>query len=349
MYKSLQAGRAIAALLVMLFHLGKVLAREKSFNLPELALPFSFGDSGVEFFFVLSGFIIMTVHRKDVGRPKSVWSYVAKRLIRIYPVYWIVFAAIVLLSFLTGSQVPLHPQSWNVWIKSLLLLPQDKVVLGGQGAPVLNVAWTLQYEVVFYSFFLLAILNRTLAWVVGAVWLLLCTVYRGYTLPFPAAFFLTDFVFVFFLGLLISEISRRTRGTVQQWYKLLIVGLVLYGISALDSIFDTYILGDVRILHFGICSAIILLALVKLEDHGIVIGGSKILQALGDASYSLYLLHFSVMTVVCKVFLHFHFRDLGYGGALIVYVVSVVVCVIVALQFHKWIEKPMLVYLRRIC
>ena len=90
MYMSLQAGRAIAAILVVLYHLGGMIAVEKYFGQPIFGIPFSFGDAGVEFFFVLSGFIILTAHRKDISKPYRVISYLKKRIARIYTTYWII-------------------------------------------------------------------------------------------------------------------------------------------------------------------------------------------------------------------------------------------------------------------
>ena len=75
MYKSLQAGRAIAAILVVLYHLGGNIAKEKYFGIKMFSVPFSFGGSGVEFFFVLSGFIILAAHRDDIFKPHKFLNY----------------------------------------------------------------------------------------------------------------------------------------------------------------------------------------------------------------------------------------------------------------------------------
>jgi exopolysaccharide production protein ExoZ len=92
MYKSLQGTRALAALLVVLFHLGNTIALGKYFGIEAFAIPFKFGSAGVEFFFVLSGFIIFAAHRNDISKPRRLTNYISKRVIRIYPTYWIIFA-----------------------------------------------------------------------------------------------------------------------------------------------------------------------------------------------------------------------------------------------------------------
>ena len=56
---------------------------------------FDFGHAGVEFFFVLSGFIILHIHWKDLGHPSRFSSFAGKRFLRIYPMYWLVLAAII--------------------------------------------------------------------------------------------------------------------------------------------------------------------------------------------------------------------------------------------------------------
>lgn len=80
MYKSLQAGRGIAAMLVVLFHLGGAFAAEKYFGIAAFSIPFKFGSAGVELFFVLSGFIIFSAHRDDIGQVSKIAGYIKNDL-----------------------------------------------------------------------------------------------------------------------------------------------------------------------------------------------------------------------------------------------------------------------------
>ena len=47
LYKSLQAGRAVAALSVLLFHLGGAISDSKYFAIQEFTIPFGWGGAGV--------------------------------------------------------------------------------------------------------------------------------------------------------------------------------------------------------------------------------------------------------------------------------------------------------------
>src|SRR5713101_596459 len=95
MLNSLQACRAAAAILVVFYHTSHGIFRlEKYFGHKPFGPVFDFGFAGVDFFFVLSGFIMMYVHAADFGQPRALGAYIWKRFTRIYPAYWIVFAVI---------------------------------------------------------------------------------------------------------------------------------------------------------------------------------------------------------------------------------------------------------------
>jgi peptidoglycan/LPS O-acetylase OafA/YrhL len=134
----LQAGRGIAAIAVVIHH-ASLAARD--FGGPFAGQRWlELGYLGVDFFFVLSGFII---YHSTVGRSKTARSYAAARARRIYIPYLPIGLAIALIyAFLPA--IGGRDGSWS-WLATLTLLPIS--------SPALTVAWTLQHEVLFYFVF----------------------------------------------------------------------------------------------------------------------------------------------------------------------------------------------------
>ncbi len=100
----------------------------------------------MDFFFVLSGFIITWIHWSDIGRKERIRSFAAKRFVRIFPPYWFILAPLVILYLVfTGAGQPSQRDPVNI-ILSILLLPNPV-------QPVLGVAWTLTHEIFFYALF----------------------------------------------------------------------------------------------------------------------------------------------------------------------------------------------------
>lgn len=152
----LQAYRAFAAILVVLFHFAGAITNY--FKTEMFGSFFQFGWVGVDFFFVLSGFIITYIHLKDVKSKTNSTLFLKKRFVRIFPIYWVI-SAIVLIALLkmqgktTNSySIDLHSASGITYlIKCFLLIPQA-------GKYFLIQAWTLTYEVLFYAIFYISIL-----------------------------------------------------------------------------------------------------------------------------------------------------------------------------------------------
>ena len=139
MYKGLQAGRAIAALLIVMVHAGS------SADIFYASTPFMefwrFGHVGVDFFFVLSGFIIYFAHARQERKEQSARTYFTKRLIRIYPPYLPISISLLVLYALFPD---LSHGNRDVGIlPSLLLVPTEK-------SPALSVSWSLMHEMLFY-------------------------------------------------------------------------------------------------------------------------------------------------------------------------------------------------------
>lgn len=135
--EGLQAARAIAALSVAYFHSYVALRSAFPENtwqpIPWLS---HWGFLGVDFFFAISGYVICLV----VAKPSfTLRGFVIKRVFRLYPMYWVALAIMLLLIY-RGRMAGVPA---GHFLYSMTLLPQ-------QGAPAYAVSWTLERELVFY-------------------------------------------------------------------------------------------------------------------------------------------------------------------------------------------------------
>jgi exopolysaccharide production protein ExoZ len=142
-----QSARGVAALLVVLYHATRGLSLPQYLGYIPFGNCFGFGHAGVDFFFVLSGFIIMHAHAADIGKPERINRYLWRRVARIYPIYWIVTLIQASWAFFSeDSAIRLAPSHI---LNSLLLLPESI-------EPLVGVGWTLRSEMLFYIVFALA-------------------------------------------------------------------------------------------------------------------------------------------------------------------------------------------------
>lgn len=130
--------RALAVLLVLIGHINQSEMRVLDGDV--LGSVGFFGFSGVDVFFVISGFIIHTLYRDHTGLD---WRFFLNRLNRIYPMYWLVtLVGIAGYVFLLGR--PLSEMGGNTnWLTTLTLFPTEQL-------PLLAIGWTLTHELYFY-------------------------------------------------------------------------------------------------------------------------------------------------------------------------------------------------------
>jgi exopolysaccharide production protein ExoZ len=137
--RSVQCLRAVAALFVVGFH-GTLLWHD---NFLPSVKPWDNGNSGVDLFFVISGFIMMVSSRRLLGLTDGWRRFIVLRLVRIVPMYWLTTIA-KLLSIAAVPEIARHTYltTWNT-IASFLFLP----AADGAGfvKPVLAVGWTLSF------------------------------------------------------------------------------------------------------------------------------------------------------------------------------------------------------------
>jgi exopolysaccharide production protein ExoZ len=116
--EGLQVARAIAALSVAYFHSYIALRPfPDAAQMPIVALK-NWGYLGVNFFFAISGFVICLVASKPTFSPAS---FAVKRVFRLFPMYWVAMAMVVVLILLGKYRV----EPLGHFLYSMTLLPQN--------------------------------------------------------------------------------------------------------------------------------------------------------------------------------------------------------------------------------
>ncbi|MEH2348190.1 MAG: acyltransferase [Nostoc sp.] len=348
----LQVYRGIAALLVVLSHSNQILSHELQQD--KLLQIFHFGWIGVDFFFVLSGFIIFYIHQSDVGKPDKFKSFVFKRFIRVYPLYWFILTTKIIVSLFNPEKNNIFQRSADEIIKAVFLLPQDRSILD---TTFIGVSWTLNYEVFFYCIFSLLILINIkicqpiiLAWIVGIIFNLFNLLPIGDN-------FLLNFIFdqhnlEFLLGCLAAYTISKYRF---KFATSLIYGSIfLLVISVINTKYKEYdVSGIPPLVAYGIPFTLLIIGSVYLELSK-TINIPQILIYIGNASYSIYLAHGFLLKTTGKIFtkiidklnlLHLIQSQIIYSNALACLIV--VIAVFIGCLIHSYIEKPLITNLRK--
>ena len=289
--------RGIAALLVVLMHTGDILHGANAYDAAPFAGFFAFGRAGVDFFFVLSGFIITFVHFRDLGRPGSFPTFWRKRLLRIYPSWLIVSALFSLLLLISpthdgGEQDPAH------LIASFLLLPEIQ-------DPILGVGWSLRHELLFYALFSVLLLRRRVgialfaAWAAGIVLNMAAQLATGAPL-FPGLagiLVFRGFNLDFFFGIATALAVRAGIG--RHWRLAVAAGAAIFLMNGMFESFAPPVMHEwpIRNLAYAAGAGLILYGTAMLDRAG-QSRTPPLLLRLGTASYSIYLIHVPVLLVL---------------------------------------------------
>jgi peptidoglycan/LPS O-acetylase OafA/YrhL len=338
--RTLQLGRAIAAVLVVLHHNGgSIFALERYWGHDPLRGFFDFGSAGVEFFFVLSGFIIFHVHWRDLGQPGRFLAYARKRFLRIYPIYWLVLIPLALVYLRNPAAGPDRALDPALLYSSFLLVHFNY----DYAFSILPVAWTLYHEILFYAVFALLIFSRRLGLALLALWLAGSLVmidpavvpHFEPVLLWMALYYFAPLHLLFAMGMVVCWLIHRGR-VAAPWF-CTIGGALLFLAAGLESDYLELLTPNVRSLVYGLGSAVALAGAVELERQGRV-AVPRFAQLAGDASYSIYLLHLPALSLLAKL--------LGRPGLHLplglAYLLVPTLAVGAGILLHLWVEKPLL-------
>lgn len=335
---NIQFLRAVAAFSVLIYHFSLQYKTITGGELNSFYWLFNqIGYAGVDFFFVISGYIMWITTRKLTAKlPVAQFAY--KRLTRIYLGYWPYFFLAILLITIFPN---LTPQSVNLWGSFLLVEPHIHKLL-------IQVAWTLQFELYFYFIFTLLLLlpvSKRLVAIglfAGAIiiYQMLATSQGGFTL---SGFLLSPFCLQFFVGCFLGYYFEQRR---INYKRFLVAGLsvlilaIYYQAKTLNqTLADNHYLIQ-RVLIFGTAAACIMAALIEMEKRGTQLF-KNLSIILGGSSYSIYLSHTLAIALVYalgwQTWIQQNNQSPGWWIGLFM-----LLTVIYSVIHYLWVEKPLM-------
>ncbi len=335
---SIQVLRGVASIAVVLYHM---LIIEKKYSGGDLYLPavFKIGQSGVDLFFVISGFIMVTITQRKWGPEVDRGEFLLHRFARIYPNYWFYF-------FVTLSVIIVQPTLVNAsqgnqfnFFTSLLLIPSSTL-------PLVLVAWSLIYEVYFYLVFSTILKFRKKQVVTFLfVWLIfLITVNFFYRYPLnPVIGLLTspysiEFILGAFSALLIS--NKRVQRFPVWFFLVIIMGLIL----AMPFLFHRFYATDLtevfrQSIVFGIVFSLLVIASVELEKR-LDLRLPAFLIKIGDVSYTIYLSHVLILGVTGRLWAAYFQKPFLVWDNLLVFPIMLAAIITYSFIAYRLIEYP---------
>lgn len=356
--KPLTSLRFFAAMVVVVLHIKDEFG--PAFNLNDISLMFDAGGIGVDFFFLLSAFILSHVHRTDfVDSPWPLYKrFLLLRLARIYPVHlvtlllWLVaFGLIPLIAggLITAQDGLAQKHTPGSFLSNLLLLH----AWGFHDIETWNhPSWSISSEWFAYLLFpfMIAIWYRIADWRMRVALAILA--YGGASMLYYAegayGLLLTvhygnlRIFFLFVIGVGLYDLYACLRD--RQWR-----------IPAADAWAWSSIVVLLALMHVDASMAVLvpvlvvmLLAAVDARASFLRVFSWAPLVYLGEVSYAIYMIH----ALVEKVWEFIYRKWLGDGfftfeTGLVGLLAVMVACVVAGIVLHHVVERPARRYLRR--
>ncbi|MGR9465800.1 acyltransferase family protein [Rhizobium leguminosarum] len=280
MLVQLQYLRAIAALMVVYFHAILQLAKV---NPAVDATAFIYGETGVDIFFVLSGFVMWLT---TSGRAMSPVDFARRRIKRIVPLYWLATLFSATVALVAPSLLKSTVFDLPHLIASLLFLPWANPADPSTITPVVVPGWTLNYEMFFYLVFALLLplqeVRRIPAmFAVFAVILITCRLLPETTVT---RFYREPIMLEFLAGVVLGWLYGQKVLLPNRWaWAALAMGFAFLFIN------EALMPPESRFYAWGIPAIFIIYGAVSIDFSRLPVVGW--LNYLGDCSYSIYITH----------------------------------------------------------
>lgn len=325
--------RGIAATGIMLYHLGSWYYGAFS---PESVMG-RIGVYGVAIFYVLSGLTMYHVYGSRMETPRDLKNFFIRRGFRIMPLLWLVTIAALII-------VP-RDFRWSDLALNLTglfgFISWDTYFSPG--------IWSIGNELVFYAIFpIIVVCAKTKGWVFAAAGFIIGSGFLCFTFvlmspreDIGSQWYLyvnpANQAFLFFAGIMIAYFSKRVRMQQPTGWAVIVVSMIIF--VAWPVIGKNTVTDGGRLVLTLTCVAICAAAYhIDLQMPKV---GHVPLAFLGEASYSIYLLHPIVNELV-------RLTPLKTGPKPVVIVAIAVGTLVVSWFVYRWFEKPMISIGRRL-
>jgi len=319
-FAGVQAMRGVAALSVVCGH--AVSARPDMVGAGLAGGALTILASGVDIFFVISGFIIATT----AAAQRDALNFTFRRAVRIFPVYWLVLLA----AFVSSSWIELSPEERPALDFGLIFAwTYPNWYIGP--------AWSIAFELHFYAAVaaILAIApNRLFELLFAALGLVLLAVVFGLQL----GIYSHPLVLEFGAGVGIAYLLRNGRLRFSRHNLAISASLFAagwYWIFVLGSADPQF----ARVPTYGLAAGLLIHAAVAAEIEGLTF--SAILQWFGKISYSLYIVHYLVVKWIAN------FTELWLLSTAGTIIASILLSIGLAAVLHLIIEAPLISWGRK--
>ena len=345
---NIQILRAIAALTVVFYHVGIEATSVCSGTGRPCTYDFMFGLNGVALFFMISGFIMVMTSWQNFAKPGAAVNFMRRRIIRIVPLYWLVTSLAVVGAWFVPAMLNVPVIDPLYILNSYLFWPVERV--NGLVRPIANLGWTLNLEMFFYAVFTVALLfkrGRGLALATGFLGIICALQIMGLFKPagllpsVPLNFWADPIILNFVFGMLVGAVFQLGR-RLDKLSSLVLLAIALLAAGSYLNMYDAINQLGETTLASRLINALPVLALFIAGALGPQIDPRKLvwrgLLLLGDASYSLYLIHPFVLRGFRGVWVKVIGAHLPVWSFM---AISCVLAIMVGLVVYFIFEKPM--------
>lgn len=297
-FDSIQALRAVSIIFVMLTHV------------PALGI----GAFGVDIFFVISGFMMMyTTHVNlhagedfSEAAKRTNRRFLLKRIIRIIPLYYAItiFTYVMILVF-PNMFVDTDPNPVYL-LKSFLFIPYN---IGNTAMPIVRVAWSLNYEILFYLLFFvsLKISSKYRGLICSGILIVLGVIGAIVNFKFDFLEFWTgELIIEFAFGMGAYYLCKSLYAKMKQVKEsksapavaallILLSAFLLFVMIKFGDKVDSFTFA--RLIGWGIPAFFIF---ISVFFAGVLIPVPSFLKRIGDMSFSVYLLHYYPVVLMAR-------------------------------------------------